>query len=436
MRLGYARCSRDEQASALEAQVARLQAAGCDRIIQELISGGNNDRPGVLELINLITRSKVTELLITRVDRLGRDAAFTDTLLAMCAERKIKVRALDGGDIDAASPSGFVMSRILTTMAEHERRMLSMRLKKQFTVYRQQGRHLRRRKPFGYMGGPDHKLVPNPAEWDQALRVLDDLRRFGSFSRTAMHLPSWCSWTPAGSSLQAWFCNPVIRGHVGHHLDKASGKGWHQSWGEIYYDQHEPLISDADWQALADSLRRTKNNFAGKPTVQAQHGLTGLLVCDSCGHRMRRNSSVGVVWWRCRHRLCTARGGIKEALVQPLVIEACINAAAKLAAVAAAPPEDDPRIALKRRDLEQLQALAARNPGLLSSCKALEQEIEAMQRRPAPSVDLGRYQQMMSDPAFFTDATPEQQRAIYGAVLQELRVGPGGQPVTPVLRSF
>jgi DNA invertase Pin-like site-specific DNA recombinase len=436
MRLGYGRCSTDEQADALQAQLLRLTQAGCDEILSDLESGTNDERPGLQQVMALVMAGKVTELLVTRVDRLGRHAAYADQLLALCSLKGVTVRALDGGEIETATPQGFFMARTMTTLAEMESRMLSMRLKKQFTVYRQQGRHLRRRKPFGYMGGPEHKLVPNPDEWDQALRVLDELRRYGSFSRTAMHLPSWCSWTPAASSLQAWFCNPVIRGHVGHHLDKHSGKGWRQAWGEIYYDQHEALISEADWQALADSLRRTKNNFAGKPTVEARHGLTGLLVCDSCGHRMRRNSSVGVVWWRCRHRLCTARGGIKESLVFPLVIDACVNAAQKLAAVAAAPPDDDPRIALKRRDLEALQSLAARNPGLLPGCKALEQEIEAMQRRPAPSVDLVRYQQMMSDPKFFTGATADQQRAIYGAVLQELRVGPGGHPVMPVLRSF
>jgi DNA invertase Pin-like site-specific DNA recombinase len=44
MRLGYARCSTDEQAEALAAQVARLQGAGCDRIVQELESGRSDDR--------------------------------------------------------------------------------------------------------------------------------------------------------------------------------------------------------------------------------------------------------------------------------------------------------------------------------------------------------------------------------------------------------
>jgi len=73
--LGYARCSTEEQADALEAQITRLEGAGCDQIIKELVSGANNERPGILQAIKLVEAGKVGELLLTRIDRLGRDAA-------------------------------------------------------------------------------------------------------------------------------------------------------------------------------------------------------------------------------------------------------------------------------------------------------------------------------------------------------------------------
>jgi|GEM_PF-1213448 DNA invertase Pin-like site-specific DNA recombinase len=85
MRLGYARCSTDEQAEALVAQVTRLRSAGCDRVIEELVSGGRNDREGLLEAMTLVRRGRVKALVITRVDRLGRDAAYADQLIALLA---------------------------------------------------------------------------------------------------------------------------------------------------------------------------------------------------------------------------------------------------------------------------------------------------------------------------------------------------------------
>jgi len=230
MRLGYARVSKEEQSDSLPAQVARLRAAGCDRIVEELESGRNDDRPGLAEVVAEVRAGRVVELLITRADRLGRNAAFADELLALCALMGVTVTALDGGTIESATPQGFLQARLLTTMAEVESRMLSLRLRRQFEQYRSQGRHLRRRKPFGYRGGANHKLEPHPEHWPQALKVLERLRELGSFSAVMRELPSWCEWTPATPNLMAWFYNPCIRGHVGHMLQKGSGKSWNQQW--------------------------------------------------------------------------------------------------------------------------------------------------------------------------------------------------------------
>lgn len=425
MRLGYARCSTDEQADALAAQVARLQAAGCDRIVEELQSGRDDDRPGLAEVVAMVRSGRITELLITRADRLGRHAAFADELLALCSLRGVTVTALDGGTIDAASPTGFLQARLLTTMAEVESRMLSQRVRKQFEIYRSQGRHLRRRKPFGYQGGAEHRLEPHPDHWPQALRVIAALRRYRSFSAVSQTLPDWCEWTPAPGSLQGWFCNPVIRGHLPHLHDRRSGKGWKQRWGQILYDQHPALISEADWEELAQLLQRTENRFGG-PGKPAQHGLSGLLRCANCGHCLRRNGAGRWFWWRCRHRLCAERAGIREDRVMPVVIDACIAAADRLAAVAAAPPDVDPAVAAKRQDLEQLESLAARNPAITSACDALRAEIEAMVRRPVVTPDLVAVIGRISDPAFFADATAEEQRALFGAVLTAVEVGRAG----------
>lgn len=428
MRLGYARCSTDEQADALAAQVARLQAAGCDHVIEELQSGRDDDRPGLAEVVAMVRAGRVTELIVTRADRLGRHAAFADELLALCSLHNVAVTALDGGTIDAASPAGFLQARLLTTMAEVESRMLSQRVRRQFEVYRNQGRHLRRRKPFGYMGGAEHRLEPHPEHWPQALRVIELLRERRSFTGVARELPSWCAWTPSATNLQAWFVNPIIRGHIPHLLDRTTGKGWNQRWGQILYDQHPALISEGDWHELALELQRSNNRFKGQSGggIGAQHGLSGLLRCASCGHCLRRNSSNGVPWWRCRHRLCQERGGIREERVLPVVIEACITAADRLAAVAAAPPDVDPVVAAKRRDLEQLEQLAQRNPAVAPACEALQREIEAMEKAPNRAPDLTGLIEPLSDPQFFEGASPEQQRAIFGAVLSAVVIGKGG----------
>ena len=435
--IGYARVSKEEQSDALPAQVSRLQAAGCSRVITDVESGRVSDRDGLLELLALVRAGDMSELLVTRVDRLGRDAAYADALLAQCEAAGVTVRALDGGAIETATPQGFLMARLQTGLAEMESRMLSMRIRRQFTVYRAEGRHLRRRKPFGYQGGPDHRLQPHPEQWPMALRVIEELKAIGSFSGVANRMPDWCPWTPAPGSLQAWFVNPVIRGHVGHHLDKRSARGWNQRWAEIHYDQHPALINEADWLELADLLRRPRNRFRGGENTETQHGLTGLLRCASCGHLLRRNSSNGVIWWRCRHRLCERRGGAKEAQVLPVVVSACVAEARRLAELAAAPQDTHPAVAAMAAELELMERMATRNPDNRAMAAAVEeqrQKIQGMQRVEHRPIDIATLEAML-DPFFFSSAAPAEQRSVFQALLRAVLVGAGADPIEPQPRN-
>lgn len=435
--IGYARVSKDDQADSLPAQVSRLEAAGCARVITDIETGRSTDRDGLLGVMAMVQAGEVAELLVTRVDRLGRDAAYTDALLAQCEQQGVSVRALDGGAIETATPQGFLMARLQTGLAEMESRMLSLRLRRQFAVYRAEGRHLRRRKPFGYRAGPGHRLQLHPEQWPQALRVLQDLKRFGSFAAVSRSMPEWCDWTPAATNLQAWFVNPVIRGHIGHQLDRKSGKGWGQQWGEILYDQHPALISEQDWRELADLLRRPTNRFRNTTSTEVAHALTGLLRCRSCGHLLRRNTSNGVAWWRCRHRLCAARGGAREDRILPVVIDACVAEAGRLAQLLAEPKAQDPAVAAMADELELMEQMAARNSenrAMAAAVAEQRQRIEALRRVERSAVDPVAYR-AMQDPRFFTSGSPQDQRTVMQAVLRSVTVGERGDPIEPLPRS-
>jgi hypothetical protein len=73
--VGYARVSSREQAEdsqALQQQIARLKSAGATEIFQDIQSGSRDDRPALKQLINLVRKKEVDEVIITRIDRLAR----------------------------------------------------------------------------------------------------------------------------------------------------------------------------------------------------------------------------------------------------------------------------------------------------------------------------------------------------------------------------
>jgi hypothetical protein len=90
------------------------------------------------------------------------------------------------------------------------------------------------------------------------------------------------------------------------------------------------------------------------------------------------------------------------------------------------PADEDPAVAAKRKDLEQLVGLAQRNASLEPAVVALRQEIDSMVSRPRPSPDVTVLAAMASDPAFFSGASAEEQRALFGLVLSSVAVARGG----------
>ena len=91
-RIGYARVSTLDQD--LDGQVARLKAEGCGVIRSEKVSGGS--REGRAELATILSFLRPgDELVVTRLDRLGRDTRDVLNPIHEAEEREAFVTVLD-----------------------------------------------------------------------------------------------------------------------------------------------------------------------------------------------------------------------------------------------------------------------------------------------------------------------------------------------------
>lgn len=125
MRLfGYARVSTSQQS--LDIQVNTLKEAGVlvSRILTDKISGSHMQREGIKLLLIKVEQGDI--VLVTRLDRLGRDTADMIDLVNKFDALGVGVRFLDEG-ISTEGTMGKMMVTILSAVAQAERHRIMER---------------------------------------------------------------------------------------------------------------------------------------------------------------------------------------------------------------------------------------------------------------------------------------------------------------------
>ncbi|UYW27496.1 recombinase family protein [Methylorubrum extorquens] len=122
-RIGYARVSTLDQD--LDVQLARLKAEGCGIIRSEKVSGGS--REGRAELATIIEFLRPgDELVVTRLDRLGRDTHDVLNLIHETKQRGAYVTVLDP-HVSTRGEMGHIVLTVLGMVAQMERRFIKER---------------------------------------------------------------------------------------------------------------------------------------------------------------------------------------------------------------------------------------------------------------------------------------------------------------------
>lgn len=122
-RIGYARVSTTDQN--LELQVYRLRAEGCSVIRSEKTSGASRD--GRTELATVIAfLRRGDELVVTRLDRLGRDTRDVLNLIHEVEQMGAFATVLDP-HISTRGEMGHIVLTVLGMVAQMERRFIKER---------------------------------------------------------------------------------------------------------------------------------------------------------------------------------------------------------------------------------------------------------------------------------------------------------------------
>jgi putative DNA-invertase from lambdoid prophage Rac len=122
----YCRVSTLEQTT--ENQRREIESAGfavkSQRLIEEHISGSvaASERPGFSKLLDRMENGDV--LIVTKLDRLGRNAMDIRKTVEQLAASDIRVHCLALGGVDLTSPAGKMTMQVISVVAEFERDLL------------------------------------------------------------------------------------------------------------------------------------------------------------------------------------------------------------------------------------------------------------------------------------------------------------------------
>ncbi|MFN9886765.1 MAG: recombinase family protein, partial [Pseudanabaena sp.] len=150
MKIGYARVSTREQSEnshALEQQIARLKAAGATEIYSDVESGSKNSRPKFKQLIADCKLGRISEVIVTRLDRLTRSLVTLRKTIDQLKDAGVSLVALDDS-IDTSTAVGKFHLNMLGSLAEMEVDRLSERVRHGWKHLRD--RNVAMNPPFGY----------------------------------------------------------------------------------------------------------------------------------------------------------------------------------------------------------------------------------------------------------------------------------------------
>lgn len=162
--IGYARVSTARQDEA--AQVAALEADGCDQVFAERVSTRTpvSERPQLLAALAALRPGD--ELVVAKLDRLGRTQVEVITRLHELQEQGIHVRTLDGLiNTKALGKMAPLVVGLLTGLAEVERELIRERTLESIEHRRATG---------GDLGGRRKSYTPEQAQLARELRGAGD----------------------------------------------------------------------------------------------------------------------------------------------------------------------------------------------------------------------------------------------------------------------
>jgi site-specific DNA recombinase len=248
-------------------------------------SGGNMQRPGLVQLLAEVKAGKVDVIVVYKVDRLTRAlsdfAKIVDVLDAAGASFVSITQAFN-----TTTSMGRLTLNVLLSFAQFEREVISERVRDKIAASKRKGMWMGGPVPLGY-NVKDRKLLINQAEAETVLFIMRRYLEIGSVPDLVEGLDR----EGIRSKVQHWSNGrtrggqPFARGAIYCLLSNRLYRGEIVHRGSVYPGEHEAIVPEELWDAVQAKLRSGRADRRSGRNARDPSLLAGM-VRDDQGRRM------------------------------------------------------------------------------------------------------------------------------------------------------
>lgn len=249
-------------------------------IYQEVESSIKIDRPELTRLLKNI--GQYTHILVTHIDRLGRDIGLLDDIKKLCKEHGVSIITPEQ-KITFDDDNQDLLYGFSSVLSDFEYKRIRYRLLKgKLDAVKHKGKFLQSVPPYGYYIDKDtHKLVEDP-ETSPGLKLIFELALQNySHREIAEKLNERGYRTVRGNEFKDSTIRLILRNR--HYLGEIHFNSKSMKENVVIENAHPPLVSEQDFKRI-QKLTSTRASSPKMKYLGVKSSLDGLLKCPRCGY--------------------------------------------------------------------------------------------------------------------------------------------------------
>lgn len=254
-------------------------------VLQDVESGGKDNREGFLELMERIETNEFYAVVVFETSRISRVTRTLINFVHELEKNEIRFISISQPELATTTPTGMMFFQIQATLSEYERKQVSIRVKSSMYQRAKEGRWMGGTTPLGY-NVINKKLVVNKEE----AKIIEDIF-YSYIEYNSINLVAK-KYNRPFESVRWILTNPLYIGKMRYGKKKRNintGKIVTTEDYEVYEGQQEGIIDEETFEFVQKNieLSRVKRITTRGKKVKL---FTSLLECE-CGGRYHSTTS-------------------------------------------------------------------------------------------------------------------------------------------------